>query len=363
MEQCLLCNEYVNTSDRHYSTSSGLVCFKCGFELHNMANNLVLQNGYDEIDSFTEYKPKKIVEYLNKHVIGQNEVKETLALAVYNHYKRLKKDTVYPNIKLEKSNILLAGPSGSGKTHLCKTIAKFFDVPFVIVDAMTFTQAGYVGEDVESMLTKLYLESNSSISRTEKGIIFIDEIDKIAARPTIGRDASGLGVQQALLKFLEGSVVNTPTTLDKRHDKDYIQINTENILFICSGAFIGLDEITEDSLINFGLIPELLGRLPIKVKTNTLTQSDIKNIISVPENNILSQYKKLFMMDNIKLEVKPDALDLISEVCYKSKLGARNIRTVFETILHDPMFYLPGSNRKNFSLTVDYVKEKLKLID
>ena len=361
MEQCTFCGKYINQNDRHYTSPSGYVCFECGYEFYKTVNALTLQNGYDEIDSFTEYKPKKIVEYLNKHVIGQDIVKETLAIAVYNHYKRLKKDTVYPNIKLEKSNILLAGPSGSGKTHLCKTIAKFFDVPFVIVDATTFTQAGYIGEDIESMLTRLYLEANSSISKTEKGIIFIDEIDKIAARPTLGRDASGLGVQQALLKFLEGSIVNTPTELTKRPDKPSIEINTDNILFICSGAFVGLDEITEESLINFGLIPELIGRLPIKVKTEKLTEQNIRDILVTPENSILMQYKKLFMMDNIKLEVKPDALDEIARICFNSKLGARNIRTIFEQVLHDGMFHLPGSGRKTFPITKEYVQKQLKL--
>jgi ATP-dependent Clp protease ATP-binding subunit ClpX len=360
MEYCLLCNEYVNTKDRYYTSPNGYICFKCGYDLINMTSNLTLHNGYDEIDSFTQYKPKAIVEYLNKHVIGQNNVKETLAIAVYNHYKRIKKDTIYPNIKLEKSNILLAGPSGSGKTLLCKTIAKLFDVPFVIVDATTFTQAGYIGEDIESMLTKLYLEANSSISKTEKGIVFIDEIDKIASKPTIGRDASGLGVQQALLKFLEGSIVNTPTELGKRTDKNVVQINTDNILFICSGAFVNLDEITEDSLINFGLIPELIGRLPIKIKTDKLTEQNIRDILVTPENSILMQYKKLFMMDNIKLEVKPEALDEIAHICYESTLGARNIRTIFERILHDGMFNLPGSNRKTFTISKEYVQKQLK---
>lgn len=357
MEHCLLCGEYINTKDTHYTSPNGFICSKCAMEMYSMTNSLTIHYGNDDLDSFTEYKPKSIVKYLDKFVIGQDEVKKTLSVAVYNHYKRLKKNSVYPNIKLEKSNILLGGPSGSGKTHICKTIAKYFDVPFVIVDATTFTQAGYIGEDIESMLTKLYIESGCSINRAEKGIVFIDEIDKIAAKPGLMRDASGLGVQQALLKFLEGSIVNVPTTLGK-DKKDVIQMNTENILFICSGAFIGCNVENIGELINFGLIPEFIGRLPIKITTTKLTKTDILNILTNTENCLLSQYKKLFMMDNIKLEIAGDVLEEIVNMCYTSGLGARALRTYMEKLLLPKMFEIPQTKRlridKNYFETLKF---------
>lgn len=356
MENCSFCGTFINTNEEHYTTPNGYVCVKCGKEMFSMVNSFVLHNS-NSSNTFENYKPKTIAKYLDRFVIGQNNVKETLSVAIYNHYKRLKKDTVYPNIKLEKSNILLAGPSGSGKTHICKTIAKLFDVPFVIVDATTFTQAGYIGEDIESMLTKLYLESGCSISKTETGIIFIDEVDKIATKPSLGRDASGLGVQQALLKFLEGSKVNVPTSLSKEK-KDIIQINTENILFICSGAFLGCNVENISELYNFGLIPEFIGRLPIKIQTSVLTKANIKDILTKTENNLLSQYKKLFMMDNIKLEITDEVLDVIVDRCYNSGLGARALRTFMEKLLLPKMFDIPQTKRlridKNYIETLKF---------
>ena len=261
----------------------------------------------------------------------------------------------------DKSNILLIGPSGSGKTLICKTIAKILDVPFVICDATTFTQAGYIGEDVESMLTKLYLTSGCDKEKTERGIIFIDEIDKISEVKTTGRDASGLGVQQALLKFLEGSIVNTPTVLGKHPNVETIEINTENILFVCSGAFVKLIDTSVESLINFGLIPEILGRLPIIIQTNKLTKENIKDIITKPKNNIVQQYKELFKLDNIELCFSDDSIDYIVEQCYNSKLGARNIRSIFENIFYEDMFNLPGSNRKRLIVNKSYIEKQLKL--
>jgi ATP-dependent Clp protease ATP-binding subunit ClpX len=299
-------------------------------------------------------KPIDIYNKLNEYVIGQDEAKKTLSIAICNHYKRLKSSII------EKSNILMIGPSGSGKTLLCKTLAKVLDVPFVICDATTFTQAGYIGEDVESMLTKLYIESGCDIHRTESGIIFIDEIDKISEVKTMGRDASGLGVQQALLKFLEGSKVNVPTKLGKHQNCETIEINTDNILFICSGAFVNLNEHTIDGLIDFGLIPEMIGRLPIIVETNGLSQEDIKRIITEPKNNILEQYKEIFRLDGIELKFKEDAIELICKICYESKLGARGIRSVFEAILKDAMFNSPGK-RKQFIVSVTTVRFALKI--
>ena len=341
MEECLLCNKIIKDLDKHYRTANGVVCNECAEEIFSMANGLTLVDPVEDmmVEAYCP-KPKELYNKLNEYVIGQDDAKKTLSIAVYNHYKRLRSD------KIDKSNILMIGPSGSGKTLLCKTLAKFLSVPFVICDATTFTQAGYIGEDVESMLTKLYIESGYDIKSTERGIIFIDEIDKISEVKTTGRDASGLGVQQALLKFLEGSKVNVPTKLGKQQNCESIVIDTNNILFICSGAFVNLKERSIDGLIDFGLIPEMIGRLPIIVETKELSQEDIKRIITEPKNNILDQYKELFKLDGIELVFNEDALELIYKVCYKSKLGARGIRSVFEAVLKDAMFNSPGKRKK-----------------
>lgn len=355
IQDCLLCSAYIDTvNDTYYRTPNGYVCKKCGDELHAMTKGFELIEPEYRKQTTRSLKPKDIYNKLNEYVIGQDEAKKTLSIAVCNHYKRLKSSII------EKSNILMIGPSGSGKTLLCKTLAKVLDVPFVICDATTFTQAGYIGEDVESMLTKLYIESGCDIHRTESGIIFIDEIDKISEVKTMGRDASGLGVQQALLKFLEGSKVNVPTKLGKHQNCETIEINTDNILFICSGAFVNLYEHTIDGLIDFGLIPEMIGRLPIIVETNELSQEDIKRIITEPKNNILEQYKEIFRLDGIELKFKEDALELIYKICYESKLGARGIRSVFEAILKDAMFNAPGK-RKQFIVSTTTVKFALKI--
>lgn len=356
-EYCLLCNKFIYFTDKHYTTPNGVVCYDCGHELVSMVENFKLVDGPSK-DTFKSHTPNEIFDFVSKYVIGQEEAKKTLSIAVYNHYKRLKKDVVYPNITIEKSNILLSGPSGTGKTHLCKSIAKLFNVPFVIVDATTFTQAGYIGEDIESMLTKLYIEANNNISNTERGIIFIDEIDKIAAKPTVGRDAAGLGVQQALLKFLEGSIVNVPATLNK-DNKEIIQINTENILFVCSGAFVGLQNTSDQDFINFGLIPELLGRLPIHINTEQLTKSNIVDILTKTENNLVAQYKKLFMIDNIKLSFTDDAIDYIAEICVKDSLGARKLKGIFDNVLKEAMFKYPGTDRKRLNINKEYVENAL----
>lgn len=356
MTDCLLCTNKINTfTDDYYRTPNGNVCKCCGDELFKMTEGfeLILNNIIEpEINLKT---PKEIYNYLNEYVIGQEDVKKSISIAVYNHYKRIGHNT-----HIDKSNILLIGPSGSGKTHICKTIAKLLDVPFVICDATTFTQAGYIGEDVESMLTKLYIASDKSINKTEKGIIFIDEIDKIATRPSLGRDAAGLGVQQALLKFLEGSKVSVPVSLNKQ-EKDIIEINTENILFVCSGAFVNLLHFDTDNLVSFGLIPELIGRLPIRISTEKLSVEDIRKILTEPKDNIISQYKELFKIDKIDLSFSEDSLQLISEVCYNDKLGIRGLKTTLEKILKEPMFELPGSSRKRLNIKKEYITNVLNL--
>ena len=355
MEECLLCNKIIKDLDKHYRTANGVVCNECAEEIFSMANGLTLVDPVEDMMIEASCpKPKELYNKLNEYVIGQDDAKKTLSIAVYNHYKRLRSD------KIDKSNILMIGPSGSGKTLLCKTLAKFLSVPFVICDATTFTQAGYIGEDVESMLTKLYIESGYDIKSTEKGIIFIDEIDKISEVKTMGRDASGLGVQQALLKFLEGSKVTVPTKLGKQQNCETIVIDTDNILFICSGAFVNLKEHSIDGLIDFGLIPELIGRLPIIVETKELSQEDIKRIITEPKNNILDQYKELFRLDGIELVFNEDALELIYKACYENKLGARGIRSVFEAVLKDSMFNSPGKKKKVI-VTKTTVNNSLKL--
>lgn len=360
MTNCLLCSNQINTFiDIYYKTPNGSVCKACGDELFDLTKGFELVNNVKSSLNKFNLTPKEIFNKLNEYVIGQDDAKKTLSIAVYNHYKRLKLNN--KGIQIDKSNILLIGPSGSGKTLICKTIAKILDVPFVICDATTFTQAGYIGEDVESMLTKLYLTSGCDKEKTERGIIFIDEIDKISEVKTTGRDASGLGVQQALLKFLEGSIVNTPTVLGKHPNVETIEINTENILFVCSGAFVKLIDTSVESLINFGLIPEILGRLPIIIQTNKLTKENIKDIITKPKNNIIQQYKELFKLDNIELCFSDDSIDYIVEQCYNSKLGARNIRSIFENIFYEDMFNLPGSNRKRLIVNKSYIEKQLKL--
>ena len=359
MDYCLLCSEQINTFiESYYKTPNGSVCKKCGDELFAMTKGFELMNVYTPLVQRFSLTPVQIYKELNEYIVGQDDAKKSLSIAVYNHYKRLHPSNILPDIVLEKSNILLAGPSGTGKTYMCKCISKLVDVPFVIVDATTFTQAGYIGEDIESMLTKLYIESGKDISKTEKGIIFIDEIDKIAAKQTIGRDASGLGVQQALLKFLEGSKVNVPVSLHK-DNKEIVQINTDNILFICSGAFVNLENYTDEDYIKFGLIPELLGRLPIKVKTDKLTIDELSKVISKSKNNIISQYKKLFKIDNIDLCFSEDSILYISELCYKTSLGARSIRTIFERILKEAMFNYPGTDRKRLVINKEYIIKQL----
>ena len=341
-------------------------------------------------------KPKAIKEFLDQYVIGQDRAKKLLAVAVYNHYKRINHNLVDKpddGVELEKSNILMVGPTGTGKTLMARTIAKMLDVPFTIVDATVLTEAGYVGEDVESILTRLLQEADYDVKKAERGIVFIDEIDKVARKsdnPSITRDVSGEGVQQAMLKLLEGNVVNVPPKGGRKHpEQDFVHVNTENILFICGGAFEGIERriaqrlntqvigfgasekqrIDKDNLLQYvsamdlrgyGLIPEIIGRLPVITYLDALDRDALKRILTEPKNAILRQYEKIFELDGMKLEIDPEVLDLIVDTSIKNKLGARGLRSICEQIMNDAMFDAPSSGKKKFHLTLDYAKSKLE---
>jgi len=339
------------------------------------------------------YKPKDIHAFLDQYVIGQDRAKKLLAVAVYNHYKRLNNNLAEDNdLELDKSNILMVGPTGTGKTLMAKTIAKLLDVPFTIVDATVLTEAGYVGEDVESILSRLLQEADYNVAKAERGIVFIDEIDKIARKsdnPSITRDVSGEGVQQAMLKLLEGSVVNVPPQGGRKHpEQEFLHVNTQNILFICGGAFEGIERriaqrmntqvigfgsrnkpvVDKENLLQYveaqdlrayGLIPEIIGRLPVITYLDHLDKEALKRILTEPKNALIRQYEKMFALDGIKLTVEPEVLDLIVDTSIENRLGARGLRSICEAIMTDAMYDAPSSNKKTFKLTLEYAKKKL----
>jgi ATP-dependent Clp protease ATP-binding subunit ClpX len=338
-------------------------------------------------------KPKEIKEYLDQYVIGQDEAKRFLAVAVYNHYKRLTQKTEDDSVEIEKSNILMLGPTGTGKTLLARTISRLLDVPFTIVDATVFTEAGYVGEDVESILSRLLQVADYDVRRAERGIVFIDEIDKVARKsdnPSITRDVSGEGVQQSMLKLLEGTIVNVPPEGGRKHpDQKYIQVDTKNILFICGGAFDGIEKkiaqrlnthvvgydsvqnqmkidkenlmkyVTPQDIKSFGLIPEIVGRLPVITYLNPLDKDTLRRILTEPKNSIIKQYTKLFKMDGVELKFDDDALDYIVKKTIEYKLGARGLRSIVETIMNDAMFEIPSKKIKRYTVKLEYAKEQM----
>lgn len=338
-------------------------------------------------------RPREIYDFLNRYVIGQDSAKKFLSVAVYNHYKRLSQPGD-DDVDIEKSNIIIVGPTGTGKTLLAKTIARLLDVPFTIVDATVLTEAGYVGEDIESLLTRLLQAADYDVAKAERGIVFIDEIDKIARKgdnPSITRDVSGEGVQQGLLKLLEGSIVNVPPQGGRKHpEQKMIPVDTKNILFICGGAFDGIERkiaqrlnthtvgysnnaqkekidrdnflqyVAPQDLKSFGLIPEIIGRLPILTHLEPLDRDALRRVLTEPKNAIIRQYEKMFAMDGVKLKFTPEALDLIVDKAIEYKLGARGLRSIVESIMIEPMFEVPSTKVKTFEVTADYAMERLK---
>lgn len=396
---CSFCGRSEEELELLLTGIDGHICNECAERAKEMVDlALSSQNPSDDVEEELGAlpTPKEIKTYLDEYIIGQDAAKKYLSVAVYNHYKRIlnkNKDENDP-VEIEKSNIVMVGSTGTGKTLLARTIAKLLKVPFTIVDATVFTEAGYVGEDVESILSRLLQVADFDVEKAERGIVFIDEIDKIARKsdnPSITRDVSGEGVQQGMLKLLEGSIVNVPPKGGRKHpDQDYIHVDTHNILFICGGAFDGIEKkiaqrlnthtvgydsvqnlkkidasdlmqyVEPQDLKSFGLIPEIIGRLPVLTYLKPLDRTALRNILTEPKNSIIKQYIKLFSLDDIALTFNDDVLDYIVDQAVEYKLGARGLRSIVETIMMDAMYEAPSSQDKTLTITLDYARQQFE---
>ncbi|MFP4697441.1 MAG: ATP-dependent Clp protease ATP-binding subunit ClpX [Eubacteriales bacterium] len=392
--RCSFCNKLQDQVRKLIAGPNVYICDEC-IELCSEIIEEEFQEYREEQDLSNLPKPKDIYSFLDEYVIGQNDAKKTLSVAVYNHYKRIRSDYKHNDVELQKSNIIMVGPTGSGKTLLAQTLARMLNVPFAIADATSLTEAGYVGEDVENILLKLIQAADYDIEKAEQGIIYIDEVDKIARKsdnPSITRDVSGEGVQQALLKILEGSVASVPPQGGRKHPhQEFIQIDTTNILFVCGGAFDGLDKIIEQrigrksmgfgakiegkkerqlgeilshllpqDLIKFGLIPEMVGRVPVSVTLNTLNDDALVDILTKPKNALVKQYKSLFEMDDVELEFEEEAIKLIAHKSLERDTGARGLRAIMESIMLEVMYDIPSSDIAKCIITKDTVEGKEK---